>query len=223
MNTVLQAENLGRRYERSGRPFWAVRGVSLSLSEGRMMLIRGRSGCGKSTLISMLAGLLRPSEGRALLCGTDLSAAGDAEAARLRSDVLGYVPQNASLIASLTVLDNVRLPWYLQSRGPEPEGRAQELLAQLGLAELAQQYPNALSGGEARRVSLARALMNGPKVIVADEPTSNLDGRSAEMVSALLRNLADGGCAVLAVSHDGSGLSKADAVLELDKNEKEAV
>ena len=120
------------------------------------------------------------------------------------------------MLSNLTVLDNVRLPWYLSERGPEPEGRAQSLLNEVGLGDLSDQMPSALSGGELRRVSIARALMCSPKVIVADEPTSSLDMECAKNVVAIFRRLADSGVGVLMVTHDESSFALTDRFYEME-------
>ena len=119
------------------------------------------------------------------------------------------------MLSTLTVLDNVRLPWYLAHRGLEPEGRAQQLLEEVGLGDLANQYPSALSGGELRRVAIARALMCEPKVIVADEPTSSLDAQTAREVVSIFRRLADKGTGVLMVTHDTFSVDVSDRLYDM--------
>ena len=188
--TVIELKTVGKRYERGGRPFWALRNASLTVAPGEFVTLFGRSGSGKSTLLNILVGLLKPTE--------------------------GDVPQGAGILSTLTVLDNVRLPWYLSARGAEPEGRAQELLETFGLGDLGAQYPSALSGGELRRVAIARALMCSPRVIVADEPTSSLDRASAANVVKVLRELADKGTSVLMVTHDESSFALTDRFYEME-------
>lgn len=213
---MIELQQVGKRYERGGRPFWALRNASLTVRPGEFVTLYGRSGSGKSTLLNILVGLLKPTEGEVLFEGHSILAKTDVEMSALRNTVIGYVPQGAGILSTLTVLDNVRLPWYLSARGSEPEGRAQELLKTFGLGDLGAQYPSALSGGELRRVAIARALMCSPKVIVADEPTSSLDKASAANVVRVLKALATSGAAVLMVTHDESSLGVSDRLYEME-------
>ena len=213
---LIDAKDIGKRYERGGRPFWALRHASLKVAAGDFVTILGRSGSGKSTLMNILVGLLPPTEGGVTLCGRALANLTDAESSALRNARVGYVPQTAGLIPTLTIEENVRLPWYLAgSRGPEPEGRAKTLLADVGLADLALQYPSALSGGELRRAAVARALMCSPVLIVADEPTSNLDPASARGVVEIFGKLAGEGRAVLMVTHDAFSLESSTRIYDM--------
>lgn len=212
---LIEVKDAGKRYERGGRPFWALRHASLSVDAGEFVTLLGRSGSGKSTLLNIVVGLLKPTEGEVLLCSKRLDELTDAQASALRNECAGYVPQGAGVLSNLTVLDNVRLPWYLSERGPEPEGRAQLLLNEVGLGDLSDQMPSALSGGELRRVAIARALMCSPKVIVADEPTSSLDMESAKNVVAIFRRLADSGVGVLMVTHDSASLPLSDRIYDM--------
>ena len=214
--TVIELKTVGKRYERDGRPFWALRNASLTVAPGEFVTLFGRSGSGKSTLLNILVGLLKPTEGDVLFEGKSILGKSDAEMSAIRNSMIGYVPQGAGILSTLTVLDNVRLPWYLSARGAEPEGRAQELLETFGLGDLGSQYPSALSGGELRRVAIARALMCSPRVIVADEPTSSLDKASAANVVRVLRELADKGTAVLMVTHDESSFVLTDRFYEME-------
>ena len=185
-----------------GKETPAVKNFTLDVKPGEMIAMVGSSGSGKSTLLNMVVGLLAPTEGTVTLCGQALAGMSDEAASALRNRAVGFVPQGAGVLSTLTVLDNVRLPAYLSAGVREEEGRALELLEAVGLKELANQYPSALSGGELRRVAIARALMNRPKVIVADEPTSNLDADNAAMVVDIFKKLARGGTGVLMVTHD---------------------
>ena len=215
MANLIEVKNVGKRYERGGRPFWALRNATLAVAEGEFVTLLGRSGSGKSTLLNIIVGLLSPTDGEAVLCSTPLSGLTDEAASELRNRSVGYVPQGAGVLSTLTVLDNVRLPWYLAHRGPEPEGRAQQLLEEVGLGDLANQYPSALSGGELRRVAIARALMCEPKVIVADEPTSSLDAQTAREVVSIFRRLADKGTGVLMVTHDTFSVDVSDRLYDM--------
>lgn len=212
---LIDVKRVGKRYERGGRPFWAVKGATLTVSEGEFVTLLGRSGSGKSTLLNMVVGLLAPTEGTVTLCGQALAGMSDEAASALRNRAVGFVPQGAGVLSTLTVLDNVRLPAYLSAGVREEEGRALELLEAVGLKELANQYPSALSGGEHRRVAIARALMNRPKVIVADEPTSSLDADNAAMVVDIFKKLARGGTGVLMVTHDTSSIEQSDRLFDM--------
>lgn len=212
---LIDVKRVGKRYERGGRPFWAVKGATLTVSEGEFVTLLGRSGSGKSTLLNMVVGLLAPTEGTVTLCGQALAGMSDEAASALRNRAVGFVPQGAGVLSTLTVLDNVRLPAYLSAGVREEEGRALELLEAVGLKELANQYPSALSGGELRRVAIARALMNRPKVIVADEPTSSLDADNAAMVVDIFKKLARGGTGVLMVTHDTSSIEQSDRLFDM--------
>lgn len=212
---LIDVKRVGKRYERGGRPFWAVKGATLTVSEGEFVTLLGRSGSGKSTLLNMVVGLLAPTEGTVTLCGQALAGMSDEAASALRNRAVGFVPQGAGVLSTLTVLDNVRLPAYLSAGVREEEGRALELLEAVGLKELANQYPSALSGGELRRVAIARALMNRPKVIVADEPTSSLDADNAAMVVDIFKMLARGGTGVLMVTHDTSSIEQSDRLFDM--------
>lgn len=212
---LIDVKRVGKRYERGGRPFWAVKGATLTVSEGEFVTLLGRSGSGKSTLLNMVVGLLAPTEGTVTLCGQARAGMSDEAASALRNRAVGFVPQGAGVLSTLTVLDNVRLPAYLSAGVREEEGRALELLEAVGLKELANQYPSALSGGELRRVAIARALMNRPKVIVADEPTSSLDADNAAMVVDIFKKLARGGTGVLMVTHDTSSIEQSDRLFDM--------
>ncbi|MBR1658951.1 MAG: ABC transporter ATP-binding protein [Oscillospiraceae bacterium] len=215
---VLTAEHLARRYFRLGRGsnvFYAVRDASLSLPPGSLTVLTGRSGSGKSTLLHMLAGLLEPTEGRVALDGEDLYALDDAARSRLRSRHIGVIPQGQTGLKSLTVLENVRLPGLLYGEACAEE-QALALLDRVGAAHLAKARPDELSGGELRRMAVARALAMGPGLLLADEPNGGLDDENTRRVLSLLREQADGGAAVLLVTHEPEAASYADHRFHMD-------
>ena len=180
----------------------------------------GRSGSGKTTLLTLLLGLCMPTEGEVAFNDRALSGMSDEQISALRNAHIGYVPQHAGLVPTLTILDNIRLPWHLANRrGTEPAGRAEELLTAVGLADLGGQYPRALSGGELRRAAFARALMNSPELIVADEPTSNLDRESAEVVVRMLIEARQAGAGVLLVTHVTLGIGASNAIYDMVNGE----
>jgi putative ABC transport system ATP-binding protein len=193
-----------RSYELDGVSVPALRGVSLAIEPGDYVAITGPSGSGKSTLMHLLGGLDRPTSGRLLLGGRDVAALSAAELARLRNQVIGFVFQSFHLLTRTSARDNVALPLiYRGMRRAERRRRAVEILTRVGLSHRLHHRPNQLSGGEQQRVAIARALVTGPSVLLADEPTGNLDSRSGEAVLALLEELnAERGVALAVVTHD---------------------
>jgi ABC-type lipoprotein export system ATPase subunit len=190
-------------------------GTDLELHRGELVAIVGRSGSGKSTLIHLLAALDRPDAGRIAIAGQQVETASERELVRVRRDLIGLVFQFFHLVPELSGAENVLLPARLPGGGPGAERRAAELIAQLGLADAATRRPHELSGGEQQRLALARALVRDPPVVLADEPTGNLDEASGRTVLSLLRRAADDGRAVLVVTHEHTATALADRVLEL--------
>ncbi len=194
MSDLIEAIKVRRSFDMDSRTLEVLRGVSLAIAEGESLAITGMSGAGKSTLLHVLGGLDRPTSGRVLYRGRDLYAAGDRERSAIRAQKIGFVFQAYHLLPELTVLENVLLPGLSAHgaflRGAKLRARAAELLAQVGLSERAAHRPNELSGGEQQRVALARALMNGPELLLADEPTGNLDSKTGEDVLRYLFDLA---------------------------------
>ena len=214
----LKAIGVSRRYFRQGKGknfFYAVEKTDLTLASGVLTEITGRSGSGKSTLLNMLAGLLEPTEGQVLLDGANLYAMDDRERSRLRNASIGVIPQGQTGLHSLTVLENVKLPSLLYAKEPCSDERAEELLDRVGIAELKDVYPNELSGGEMRRLAIARALVMKPGILLADEPTGDLDDENTREVLSLLRRCADEGAAVLLVTHETEAAAYADAVYKM--------
>ncbi|MCR4819045.1 MAG: ABC transporter ATP-binding protein [Fretibacterium sp.] len=202
MAVVLSFDNVCKEYLRGNVPFFAVDHVNLTIEAGDFVNIIGRSGSGKSTLLNMAAGMLSPSGGSVCLEGEDLSARDDASLSRLRNDKIGFVPQGASALPDLTVLENVVLPFCLWPHGGDGEGAGRILLERFGIAHLADSYPAELSGGELRRALIARALINHPRIVIADEPTSDLDVESSMSIMETFTKLNSEGVTLLLVSHD---------------------
>jgi len=198
----LTIQNLTKEYKRGGRVFPAVSNVSLSIDYGDFVSIIGRSGSGKSTLLNLIAGLVSPSSGEILIDGRSVVSFNDKEISAYRNETIGYIPQGQSVLSNLTVLDNVRVPFYFAKRAGDPEQKAQELLNRVGIPHLADSYPKHLSGGELRRVSIARALINGPSILIADEPTGDLDTQTTGEIMDIFRDISQGGTAVLMVTHE---------------------
>lgn len=194
--------------------FTAVEPVDLRLEPSSLTVITGRSGSGKSTLLNMFAGLLAPTRGSILLDGVDLALLDEPRLSRLRNEHIGLVPQGHTALRSLSVVENVLLPSILYHEADEQ--RAGVLLDEVGIGKLAQAKPQELSGGELRRMAVARALIMSPDIVLADEPTSGLDDDNAVAVLSLLRRTADEGAAVLVVSHDDEARGFADRVLVMD-------
>ena len=210
---IIEATGLTKEFARARggkRLFTAVHPLDISLEERQLTVVSGHSGSGKSTLANMLAGILTPTAGHVRLDGTDLYSLRDEELSRLRNERIGLVPQGHTALRALTVLDNVLLPSILYSRDEAPAERARELLAAVGLDDLADAAPTELSGGELRRMAIARALLMDPAIVVADEPTAGLDSANATTVLTLLRDAADRGTAVLVVSHEAEAQRFAD-------------
>ena len=210
---IIEATGLTKEFARARggkRLFTAVHPLDIGLEERQMTLVSGHSGSGKSTLANMLAGILTPTAGHVRLDGTDLYSLRDEERSRLRNERIGLVPQGHTALRALTVLDNVLLPSILYAKAEAPADRARELLAAVGLGDLADAAPTELSGGELRRMAIARALLMDPAIVIADEPTAGLDSANATAVLTLLRDAADRGAAVLVVSHEAEARSFAD-------------
>ena len=204
-----------RKGRASARFFDAVATCDLELRAGELVVLMGRSGSGKSTLLNMMAGLLAPTEGVVEYRGESLYALDDAALSRLRNEEFGVMPQGQTAIHSLSVVENVLLPYRLY-RDDSSEARALDLLDGLGIAALADSYPSELSGGELRRMAIARALVCGPSVVFADEPTSDLDDENTRVVLETLRKAADDGASVFMVTHEPAAVEVADRVLRMD-------
>jgi putative ABC transport system ATP-binding protein len=216
MPLVVEAFDVHKSYRRGRVEVNAVRGVSLAVAPGEMVAIVGPSGSGKSTLLNLLGALDRPSAGEVVIAGAKLSELDDAARTRLRRDKIGLVFQFFNLLPLLTARENVSLPLLLAGvPRAEADKRADELLARVGLASRADHTPDELSGGEMQRVAVARALGPRPVVLLADEPTGNLDSESGTGVLGLLSAAArNAGCAVIMVTHDPRAAAVSDRVIE---------
>jgi putative ABC transport system ATP-binding protein len=215
---ALAANGLSRTFGEGDLAVTAVHDVDLELARGEVVLLMGPSGSGKTTLLSMLGGMLRPSSGRVVVDGIDLTERRERELPRLRARHFGFVFQDFNLLTSLSAQENVELACNLASvTGALAHARAVELLERFGLGHRLRFTPAKLSGGEQQRVAIARALANDPPVLLADEPTANLDSKIGHDVAALLRALAhDENRSVLMVSHDARLKEVADRVLWLE-------
>ena len=216
----LKAEKICKKFNRktSGASyFYAVNETDYELAEGSLTAVYGRSGGGKTTFLNMLGGLLEPSGGRVLIDGKDIYSMPDRELSEFRNKNIGIIPQGSTALPTLTVLENVLLPRLMYGKSDESARKyAMELLEKVGIAGLSQAMPNELSGGELRRMAIARALMNKPSVLLADEPTGDLDDENTALVLSLLRDTAKEGTSVLIVTHEGEAENYADIVLKMD-------
>jgi len=212
---VLAAENIVKTFRGPEAAVRALDGVSLHVNAGELLAVRGHSGCGKTTLLLALGGLMRPSSGRVLVDGEDPYALSPERRARLRGEKIGFVFQQFHLVPYLSVLENVLVP-SLALRREGAVDRARELIGQFGLEGRASHVPAELSVGEKQRAALARAVLNEPQLLLADEPTGNLDDRNAAAVLAYLTEFAERGGGVLLVGHDARGTERAHRVLEME-------
>ena len=199
---LLSLKNLCKEYTRGGRKFFALDNVNLDVNSGDFVNIIGRSGSGKSTLLNIIAGMLTPTSGQIVLKSECLTQMNDAELSRIRNEKIGFIPQGASGLQSLNVIENILLPFYLYNHDGDGESYARYLLDRFGISDLAEAYPSELSGGELRRALIARALINHPEIIIADEPVSDLDINSARDVMEIFAALNSEGVTLLIVSHD---------------------
>src|SRR3954453_10801461 len=210
---VIVTRGLSREYD----GVHALRGVDVSVADGEFVAVTEPSGCGKSTLLNLLGGLDRPSSGEIELGGRRVDGYSEARWAHVRRQEIGFVFQFFNLIGNLSVADNVELPGLLNGLSArEARKRRETLLETLGIAEHAEQSPTRLSGGQQQRVAIARALLNRPKVLLADEPTGNLDSASARDVMALLRRAHDErGQTIVLATHDAGAAARADRVIAM--------
>ena len=218
---ILRAENISKRYFRKtgeANHFFAVKPVSFSLSPGTVTVLYGRSGSGKTTLLHMLSGLLTPTEGKVFLGDTDLYSLSDKDLSLLRNRSIGVVPQGRSVIDTLTVMENILLPGMLYRQEDHHEA-AGYWAEELGIANLADARPAELSGGELRRMAIARAMAGGPEVILADEPTGDLDDENTAIVFQSFRMAAKKGAAIFIVTHEMDALPFADFAYRMDGGE----
>ncbi len=213
---ILEARALTKVYRRGASEVRAVDGIDLDVAAGEFMAIMGRSGSGKTTLLDLLGCLLRPTSGELAIDGRSVIGASDGELATIRRERIGFVFQEFNLIATLTAIENVLLPLRYGPRRPDGRERAEELLALVGLGQRTTHRPTELSGGEQQRVAIARALVNEPAVILADEPTGELDSTTSDELMATLRQLnRDRGVTIIIVTHDAGVAGSTDRVVRL--------
>jgi len=201
MDPIISLRGVSKRYEGAAEP--ALTGINLDIEAGTITAIMGPSGCGKSTLLNLVGALDRPTAGEIVLDGVRVDRLSEADGARFRRRKVGFVFQFFHLLEDLTVRENVAVPAALAGRpGSEADAHVDDLLAQLGLAAMRDRFPATLSGGERQRLAIARAVVNGPAVLLADEPTGALDRRNGEHALTLLEDLNRRGQTVVLVTHD---------------------
>jgi ABC-type lipoprotein export system ATPase subunit len=214
---VIQLQEVSKVYRRGPEEIQALKGVSLAITPGEFVAITGKSGCGKSTLLHIMGGLEAVSRGRVLLDGRDLARLGEPELTRFRRDRVGVVFQSFNLLPLLTLKENVALPRVLKGAAFEEAGaEAEKWLAEVGLGNRLQHRPHQVSGGEMQRAAIARALINSPAVVLADEPTGNLDSVTAAQILELFSHLQHGfNKTVVLVSHASEAGNFASRVLKM--------
>jgi putative ABC transport system ATP-binding protein len=199
----MRLEEVHKYYEMGETRVHALRGISFEIAAGEFVAIMGASGSGKSTLMHILGCLDRPSTGRYIMDGLDVSSLDKRALAEVRNQKIGFVFQGFNLIPRTTALENVALPTlYARMEKAERKQRAVDALAAVGLADRAQHFPSQMSGGQQQRVAIARALVNGPSILLADEPTGNLDSRTAVQIMEVLQHFNDAGLTIVMVTHE---------------------
>ncbi|MFD4139683.1 ABC transporter ATP-binding protein [Streptomyces sp. NPDC058572] len=218
---MVRVEHVHRSYGTGAAAVHALRGVSFDIPRGELVALKGRSGSGKTTLLNLVGGLDSPDRGRITIDGTELSGLGENGLLELRRDRIGFIFQSFGLIPILTAAENVGVPMRLRKTDPrEREERVELLLALVGLADHAAQRPGELSGGQQQRVAIARALANRPDLLIADEPTGQLDAETGLAVMELLRAVVRSEVVTaLVATHDAQLLDLADRVLEVNDGE----
>ncbi|MFI7427633.1 ABC transporter ATP-binding protein [Micromonospora sp. NPDC049836] len=215
-STVLQARGLTKQYGWSNSLVRAVDEVDLDVPAGQVLAVMGPSGCGKSTLLQLLGGLQRPTDGQVWLADRRIDTMSERALARLRRNNVGFVFQSFHLMEELTAVENVELAALMAGQSPrKARQRAMHLLDQVGLADRAKHLPSALSGGQRQRVAIARALSNEPLVVLADEPTGNLDSAATLEVLRLFEELRTAGQTLVVVTHDARIAAVADRVIDM--------
>ena len=216
MATILKAENLEKVYRVGKVDVPALRGVSLAIQEGEFVAVMGPSGCGKSTMLHLLGGLLTPTKGRIVIDGEDLTAASDARRTDIRRRKIGFVFQRFNLFPTLTAEGNLRLAERIHGNGADDPDRRREILRMLKLEDKMHHKPLELSGGEQQRVALARAVVNRPAIVLADEPTGNLDSENSALVLKMFHDLNDRfNQTVIMITHNPEAAASCQRVIQM--------
>lgn len=202
MESIIETENLSKSFKRGSNTLFAVKNVNFTLKEGDFVNIIGRSGSGKSTFLNLLSGLLKPTEGKIFAKGKNISDFSDREISKYRNEIIGFVPQSLGTLPNLNVLENVSLPYYLFKRDDSAYEKAAMLLDEMGILHLKDDFPKNLSGGELKRVLIARSMINSPELLILDEPTSDLDKNTTIEIMDLLKKINSKGTALIIVTHE---------------------
>jgi putative ABC transport system ATP-binding protein len=214
--TILKTEDLRMVYHVGRQDVHALRGVDLAVEAGEFVSVVGPSGCGKSTLLHLLGGLARPSDGRIFVDGMEISVAGDAERTRLRREKIGFVFQRFNLLPTLTVQGNLEIVMQISGNGGLPRDRMMELLDMVGLAHKVRMKPLDLSAGEQQRIAIARALVMNPAILLADEPTGNLDSVNSAMILELFKDLNRRlGQTIVMITHNPDAAAVGHRIIEM--------
>lgn len=222
LDPILRFRSVSKRYVSEGVPVEALREVSLDIARGRLVALLGRSGCGKSTLLNLAGAMDLPSSGEVLIDGQATALMDDAALTKLRRERVGFVFQSFQLLPTLTARENVELPLLLSGKS-NPGKAALDRLQWVELQDLADRYPHQMSGGQMQRVAIARALVHEPVIILADEPTGNLDSTTGDLVLRLLRRVVDEfHCTLLMATHSRESLAFVDQIVEMKDGRIEA-
>jgi putative ABC transport system ATP-binding protein len=214
--TIIEVNGLTKTYQMGDVPVHALRGVNLEVRKSELVAIIGASGSGKSTLFHILGGLTPPTSGTVRINGRDLGGMADAERTDLRKATVGFVFQKYNLLPTLTAEDNIRIVQYIAGRGTEFDPAFLEVLRLLGIEDRMKHKPRALSGGQQQRVAIARGIVNSPAILLADEPTGNLDSENSAAVLGLMKDLNRRlGQTILMITHDSDAASYADRIVKM--------
>ncbi|HXM49790.1 MAG TPA: ABC transporter ATP-binding protein [Pyrinomonadaceae bacterium] len=216
MGIILKAENLEKTYRVGKVDVQALRGIDLTVQEGEFLAVMGPSGCGKSTMLHLMGGLLTPTNGRIIIDGEDLTAASDSRRTDIRRRKIGFVFQRFNLFPTLTAEGNLRLAERIHGNGSEDPDRRREMLRMLRLEDKMHHKPLELSGGEQQRVALARAVVNRPAIVLADEPTGNLDSENSALVLKMFRELNDRfNQTIIMITHNPEAAAACQRVIQM--------
>lgn len=213
----LKAARLVKEYERRGKSFRAVDDIEFAIDKGEFVMIEGESGSGKTTFLNLLTGLTDPTSGDVTIDGKTLKDISDKDISKIRNEKIKYIPQGESLLSALTVRENILFPFTIGGTKRPSEERLLEVAKKLGITELLDEYPSELSGGEMRRATIARAVINRPSLIIADEPTGSLDQANTSKVMDIFKSIAEEGTAVIVVTHQKETLGYASKIYSMSE------